>query len=286
MTRHLSHIDLNLNELRNAIAQVLAADPAISQGRFYYHSATKTFRYQTDTETVVLGRLDQLSAPNAAVSLGSQRITNLADPTAAQDAATKAYIDAAVAGFAWKDEVRVATTGNIDLAAGLINGAVVDGVTLATGDRVLVKNQTAGAENGIYVVAASGAAGRAADANSAAEITQAAVFVMEGTTNADTAWVNSTNAPITLGTTALSFVKFAGGATGSVNKFAATIGDGTATSIAVVHNLGSRDVVLSVHDAATFAEIECDVVKTDGNTVTLGFTTAPTLNSLRVTIVG
>ncbi len=88
------------------------------------------------------------------------------------------------------------------------NGDTIDGVTLATGNRVLVKNQDDAEENGVYVVVASGAAGRATDADSAAEIRQMAVFVEEGDDNADTGWVLTTNATITLGTTELSYAKF------------------------------------------------------------------------------
>jgi hypothetical protein len=84
----------------------------------------------------------------------------------------------------------------------------VDGVALVTGDRALVKNQSAGAENGIYVVA-SGGWSRASDADTAGELEAAAVFVEEGTVNADSAWVMTTDDP-TLGTTALTWTQFSG----------------------------------------------------------------------------
>jgi hypothetical protein len=156
------------------------------------------------------GRLDQLAAPTSAVSLNSQKITSLATPTATGDAATKGYVDSAVAGLTWKTAVRVATTGNGTLASAFANGQTVDGVTLATGDRILLKNQTSAAENGIYTVNASGAPTRAADADAWAEIVNAAVFVAVGTANADTGWVSTADAGGTIGTTAMPWTQFTG----------------------------------------------------------------------------
>lgn len=103
----------------------------------------------------------------------------------------------------WKDPVRVASTGNINIASGLVNGAVIDGVTVATNDRVLLKNQTASAQNGIYSVVASGAAARSADANEAAELIGLAVYVRSGTANGGKQFSCVTSAPIVVGTTAL-----------------------------------------------------------------------------------
>jgi hypothetical protein len=127
-------------------------------------------------------------------------------PSGASDAATKAYVDAISVGIDWKPSVRVATTVAGTLATSFENGDVVDGVTLATGDRILIKDQASGAENGIYVVAASGAPARASDADTSTEVTGGlAVWVNEGTTNADTGWVVTTNDTITLGSTAIVF---------------------------------------------------------------------------------
>lgn len=112
---------------------------------------------------------------------------------------------AAASGQNWKTAVRVASTANVAVASALINGAVMDGVTLATGDRVLLKNQTVPSENGPYTVAAAGAAARATDADTAAEITGALIFVKSGTANGNKQFALMTPAPITLGTTALTF---------------------------------------------------------------------------------
>lgn len=162
---------------------------------------------------VQTNRLDQMAAPTAAVSLNSQKITNLDTPTATGDAATKGYVDGLINGLDWKNSVRVATTAAGTLASDFENGDTVDGVALVTGNRILIKNQAAPAENGIYVVAASGAPARAEDANTSAEVTAGmAVWVAEGTTNGDSAWAITTNDPITLGVTGLTFAQISGGA--------------------------------------------------------------------------
>lgn len=133
-------------------------------------------------------------------------IVNLPNPTADQHAATKAYVDALIQGLDVKTSARVATTANITLSG----TQTIDGVAVIAGDRVLVKNQTAPAENGIYVVAA-GAWSRSTDADTSADVTSGMyAFVAEGTVNADNGFVLTTNDPITLGTTSLVFTQFSG----------------------------------------------------------------------------
>jgi len=148
---------------------------------------------------------------SGAIAMGTNKITGLGTPTDATDAATKAYVDSAAQGIDWKASVRAATTGNVTIASALENGDTLDGVTLATGDRVLVKNQSTGSENGIYVVKASGAPDRSTDADTGAELTSNfAVFVEQGTTNADQGYVLTNDGAITVGTTALTFTQFTG----------------------------------------------------------------------------
>jgi hypothetical protein len=128
---------------------------------------------------------------------------------------------------AWKEPVRVATTANGTLASAFENGDSVDGVTLATGDRILLKNQSSASENGIYTVNASGAPTRASDADGGAELLGAAVAVTEGTANADTVWLCTANATISVGSTSLPWVKIGPSSAGAID------GSGAADKVAV-----------------------------------------------------
>jgi hypothetical protein len=150
-------------------------------------------------------RLNEWSVPNASLSLNNQKITLLADPTTGTDGANKAYVDALVQGFVVKI-ARVATTANITLSG----TQTIDTIVLAAGDRVLVKNQTLGAENGIWVVAA-GAWTRATDLDAQSElIASMLVLVQQGALNNDTSWLLSTDGTLVLGTTPLTFIQFNG----------------------------------------------------------------------------
>jgi len=143
------------------------------------------------------------------IDVNNSRLTNVTDPTGTQDAATKGYVDAVKQALDIKDSVRVATTANITIASDLNVGDTIDGVTLADGDRVLVKDQSTASENGIYVAGSSPV--RAADANTSAEVTSGMFcFVEEGTVGGDNGFVLTTNDTITLDTTNLTFVQFSG----------------------------------------------------------------------------
>lgn len=139
----------------------------------------------------------------------NQKIVNLADPTANTDAVNKQYVDNVAAGLNWKQNVRAASTANVTISS---PGTTLDGVTLTANDRVLLKDQSSAAENGIYVWTASGSAlTRATDADTAAEIKNAAVRISEGSVNADKMYQMITDGAITLGTTGLSWTIFGGG---------------------------------------------------------------------------
>jgi hypothetical protein len=283
------------------------------------HTGTQAAATISDFDTQVrTSRLDQMAAPTATVSMGSQIVSNVATPVAGTDAANKNYVDTAVTGLSWKQAVRVATTANGTLATAFANGQTVDGVTLVTGNRILLKNQSAGAENGIYTVNASGAPTRASDADTSAELQGLAVMVQEGTTNQNTQWIQTVDGTITVGTTALVFAQFGGGAaytagngltltandfavgagTGItvaadsvaidtavvVRKFAVSVGNGSLTTIGVTHNLGTTDVIVEVFEIATGETVICDVVRTSTNALNVIFSVAPTTNQYRVVV--
>jgi hypothetical protein len=158
---------------------------------------------------------DGTLAANSDARIPSQKaVKTYADAIGAAAVVTaNAYTDAAVNGRSWKDAVRAATTANGTLATAFENGDVIDGVTLATGDRILLKDQSTATQNGIYIVAASGAPTRATDADSGAELVDASCYVSEGSTNADLQFTCTTNAPIVLGVTNLTFVQSGSGST-------------------------------------------------------------------------
>lgn len=228
------------------------------------------------------------------------KISNLADATAPQDAVTKGQLDAAVQGWKWKDPVRAASTENITLSG----AQTIDGVSVIAGDRVLVKNQSTGAENGIYL-AASGAWSRAADFDAASELVGGTVFVSEGATLGNSTWTMTTDGPITVGTTAMVWTQAGGGASYSqgegisilggvisvdpaktARKYAATIGDNSASVITLTHNLNTKDVHVSVREVSSDAAVLVDWVAATVNTVQLTFGAVPTTGQYRAAVVG
>ena len=154
-------------------------------------------------------RLDQMAAPTGSVSLNSQTITNLADPVNSSDAATKSFVEATSQGLDVKDSCVAATTANITISTALNNGDTLDGVTLSTNDRVLVKNQSTASENGIYVVGSSPA--RADDLAAGADAAGFFTFVEQGTVNADNGFVCTSNkGSAVVGTNNLTIAQFSG----------------------------------------------------------------------------
>lgn len=252
------------------------------------------------------------------VDFTNQRLTNVGSPSVSTDAVNKTYVDAAVQGLDWKASVRAASTGNLTLTA---PGSTIDGVTMTTNDRFLAKDQSTGSQNGIYVWnGASSTATRATDADTSAKVTSGlALFVEEGSVNAGRTYLITTANPITLATTSLAFTQFGSGTsyiagsgltlTGAtfdvgagtgitvatdtisidtsvvVRKYATNVGDGSATSITVTHNLATRDVRVEVYANATpWATALCEVQRPDTNSVVLVFGTAPASSEYRAVV--
>lgn len=247
------------------------------------------------------------------------RIVNLPNASAAQEPTTLAQVQALTEGLAWKDDVRVAPTGNINLSA---PGATLDGVTMVAGDRFLAANQTTGSQNGIYIWnGAASAATRSLDASTGAELRGARVVVVEGT-NANVTY-QQTAIVTTIGTDTVTFTAAATSApsasetTAGIAEIAtqaetdagtadnvivtplklksssliakmgtALIGDGSATQYDITHNFGTRKCVVEVYRNATpWDTVLVDVERPDTNTVRIRFAAAPTTNQFEVVIL-
>lgn len=224
ITAALTGTATNASALGNqTLAQV--RDFAQTTGQRTATSAISDF----DTQ-VRLSRLDQFAAPIAAVALNNQRLTGVADPSSAQDAATKNYVDSVASGIDPKGSVRLASVGNVAFTytaaggtstRGQITAAPnsLDGIALAVGNRVLLKNQTTAAQNGIWVVTtlgtgANGVWDRATDFDTDSEVTSGAFTFVEEGTQAATGWVLTTANPVVIGGasgTAIAFAQFSGG---------------------------------------------------------------------------
>lgn len=192
--------------------------------------------------------LSTFSAPTSSVNFNSQTLTNLADPVNPQDAATKAYVDAAAQGLDVKESVRALSDTNITLSG----EQTIDDVSLLIGDRVLVTGQTNAAENGIYIVD-TGAWTRSSDADNSAggSVTPGMfTFIEEGTLYGDSGWVLATDGDVTVGTTALLFTQFNG--SGQISA-----GDGLTKSGSILNVVGTADRITANADhidiASTYA---------------------------------
>lgn len=230
----------------------------------------------------------------------------VATPTDAAHAATKGYVDAARQGLDVKQSVRAATTGPVLIASGLEAGDVIDtNVTLVAGNRVLVKDQATASENGIYVVQETGAAVRATDANGTADTGTVSggtfTFVEEGSVNADSGWVVSSNGAITVGTDAMNWVQFSGAgsitagdgltkdgntinAVGTENRISVSanaidiastyVGQNTITTLGTITTGTWNGVDIAVTDGGTGASTAADARTNLGATPTSGQTTS------------
>jgi hypothetical protein len=350
-----ANLDLTLNELRNARVQGVAGLPTATSanaGQIVYNLPDKRL-YQSDgsswnlkatdsdalsghnsayhlsrsnhtgtqlsstisdlAATIAATALSALAAPTGPLSLGGQKATNAADGTSATDLATWGQVQELVSDQGFK-LVRVASTANVPVSS-TGNGATIDGVAVATGDLVLLKNQTAGAENGIYVVGA-GSLTRDPNSDIPAELPPGTIVVVaEGTTNDNTMWMLTTNRGYTMGTTTLTFTSYgstpnpysagngisiAGNVISAVIAAAAGLTltgsglgvdatvfrkgwwegnvpvPGSGTASTINHALGRRWVQATVYEVSSGDQVLTAVNAVDANNVRLDFSAAPT----------
>jgi hypothetical protein len=167
--------------------------------------------YVNGVTSAIQTQLDDKLSKTGGTMTGA--ITLSGAPTESLHPATKAYVDSAVEGLHVHPSVKAATTEDVNLSSQVEAGDILDGVTLAHNDRILVKNQSTASENGIYIVQPNGAPTRATDFDTAAEVDSGDfVFVDQGTTQANSGWVQI-NTPATIGTDAIAFVQFSGAGT-------------------------------------------------------------------------
>ena len=203
-------VNADINASAAIALSKLATDPLARAN----HTGTQTASTISDFDTqVITSKVTDLTAPTSSFSMNSQKITNVATPTSDNDAANKAYVDAAITNVNIHESVVAATTGNVNLNNAVDNNKVLDGVTIKTGDRILVKNQNTASQNGIYIVASNGAPTRATDYDAAGEVSAGDfIFVENGTVNANTGWVQTYHV-VTVGTDPISFTQFSGAGT-------------------------------------------------------------------------
>jgi hypothetical protein len=168
--------------------------------------------------TLGLGTIATQNANNVALTGGT--ITGLGDPSSTSDAATKNYVDTLVAGLRTRVIARVASTANVNISSGLENGDTLDGVTLVTGNRVLLKDQSTASQNGLYIVVASGAASRDPEFDIISELAGQLILVSEGSTHADDIFLCTTDASATLGSSSISYTQVFPSSGGTVTSVA------------------------------------------------------------------
>ena len=178
---------------------------ATTDGNFIVGSGSTWVAETGSTARASLG-LGTISTQAAnSVSISGGTITGLGAPSSSSDAATKNYVDNLVTGLKTRIITRVATTANVDLSNDLQNGDTLDGITLSTNDKVLVKNQTDATQNGIYDVVASGTATRNSDYDTVAELAGQLVIIQEGSTNADKIYLCTTDNSGSIGSVNIVF---------------------------------------------------------------------------------
>jgi hypothetical protein len=256
-------------------------DGTISNTEFgYLNGVTSAIQTQIDSKLTASSNLSDVSSASTArtnlglgtiatqdannVSVSGGSITGLGDPSATSDAATKNYVDQAVAGLRTRVIAEAATTANIDLTADLQNGDTLDGVTLVTGDRVLVKDQTDATANGLYIVVASGTASRDPQFDTIAELSGQMIVVNQGSTNDNKIFLCTTDSDATIGVSNITYSQVT------------PANVGTVTSVGVADS-GSSEFTVANSPITSSGTITLEVNAIDNSKIT-GLGTAATLN--------
>jgi len=228
----------------------------------------------TQRTTLGLGTISTQNANNVAVTGGT--ITGLTSPSSGSDAATKTYVDNLITGIKTRIICRAASTANVVIASALENGDTLDGVTLVTGDRVLLKNQSTGSQNGIYTVVASGSASRDTEFDVITELAGQLVIIQEGTVNADTIFLCTTDTSATLGSSTITFTKVEPTNSGTVTSVVAGTGltGGTITSSGTIAIDTSVVTTLTGSQTLTNKTLTTPVISSISNTGTLTLPTS------------
>ena len=209
-----------------------------------------------------LGSIATQAANNVSISGGA--VTGLGSPSASSDAATKNYVDQAVAGLRTRTIAECASTANVNLTNGLEAGDSIDGVTLVAGDRVLLKDQTDATENGLYLAVSSGAASRDPEHDSIAELSGGMVVVNQGSTNDNKIFLCTTDNTGSVGSTAITYTVITPSNVGTVTSVGVADSGSSEFTVANSPITSSGTITLAVNSIA--------------NTKITGLGTSSTLN--------